>query len=250
MRSYIYLVCLATVLAYSADSHAHNNRGSVVEGVRWHGHEHSRDGNRVLHEAFGSRNIWGIRARHLDSYTANRDRVTANGYDEVLVTYSVRNNRRRRRDDRGTQPNIAIGIAHLFSKYRMHEVAIEHLDRSRSRVIDVNDIRGVLMTHSHDYGNVTFDERAIDLLSTEWQQRFPTGRNQRYRFRGRVVAVFSDNNHLVEVRSVRRGRGDRERLRDRPVVLVNGSHLERPQRDRRDRDRRRDRNVNSSNSLH
>ena len=251
MRSCIYLLCLATVLVYSTDSRAHNNRGSVVEGVRWHGHEHSRDGNSVLHEAFGSRNIWGIRERHLDSYNANRDRLTANGYDEVLVTYTVRNNRRRRRDDRGTQHNIAVGIAHLFSKYRMHEVAIEHFDRSRSRIIEVGNIRGVLMTHAHGYGRVTFDERALDLLGTDWQQRFPTARGQRYRFSGRVVAVFSDHNHLVEVQSVRRGRGDNERLSDRPVVLIQGSYLERQRRDRRDRDRRRrDRNLNSANLPH
>ena len=243
MRSCIYLLCLATVSVYSADSRAHNNRGSVVEGVRWHGHEHLRSSNRVLYEAFSSRNIWGIRDAHLALYDANRNRLTANGYDDVLVTYIVRDNRRRRddrrRDDRGRGTTVAVGIAQLFSKYRRHEVAIEHFDRSRSRVIEVSDIRGVLLTHARGYGNVTFDERALAMLGTEWRQRFPTDRGQRYRFSGRVAAIFSDANHLVEVQSVRRGRVI-ERLSDRPVALVHGDHLEKQRRDRRDR-RRRDR---------
>ncbi len=257
MRSCIHLLCLAAVFVYSADLRAHNNRGSVVEGVRWHGHEHLRSSNRVLHEAFSSRNIWGIRDIHLNLYNAKRGRLTANGYDDVLVTYTVRGDSRRRddrrRDDGRRGTTVAFGIAQLFSKYRMHEVAIEHFDRSRSRVIEVRDIRGVLLTHARGYGNVTFDERALAMLGTEWQQRFPTDRGQRYRFSGSIAAIFSDANHLVEVQSVRRGRGTIEHLSDRPVALVHGDHLERQRRDRRDRRdrdrRRRDRRDPGSTNL-
>lgn len=253
MRNCIFLLCIAAALIYGAEARAHNDRGSVVEGVRWHGHEHHPSGNRVLHDAFGSRNIWGIRSIHIDGYDANRNRLTANGYDDVLVTYMVREDRRRRRrDDRGRGMTVAVGIAHLFSKYRMSEVAIEHFDRSRSRVIDVRDISGVLLTHSRGYGNVTFNERALTMLGTEWQQRFPTDRGQRYRFHGRVAAMFSDNNSLVEVISVRRGdrRSRVDHLSDRPVVLMHGDHLERQrrERDRRRRDRDRDHNADTSSN--
>ena len=244
MRSCIHLLCLAAVFAYSADLRAHNDRGSVVEGVRWHGHKTARNVNRVLHEAFGSRrSIWGIRDTHIDLYDANRTRLTASGYDDVLVTYTVSGDRRRRDDRRRRGTTIAVGIAQFFSKYRRHEIAIEHFDRSRSRVIEVRDIRGVLLTHARGYGNVTFDERALKLLGIKWQRRFPTDRGQRYRFRGRVVAIFSDANHLIAVRSVRRGRGDTVRLNDRPVALVHGDQLE---RQRRDRDRR-ERNPGATN---
>ena len=254
MRFFIYLLALAAACTYNIALHAHDDRGSVVEGVRWHGHEHHRRGNRVLHEAFGSRTIWGIRGTDLHSYQSNRDRVTANAYDDVLVTYIVRDSdrRRRRRDDRGRRgATVAVGIAQFFSKYRMHEVAIEHFDRSRSRVIELGDISGVLLSHSRVYGNVTFNARALAYLDAEWQQRFPTDRGQRYRFYGRVAAVFSDANRLIEVHSVHYGRGNAKRLDNRPVALLHSDHLA-PHHDRerrRDRDRDRDRDLGSINLL-
>ena len=120
-------------------------------------------------------------------------------------------------------------------------------------MIDVDDVRGVLLTHANGYGDVTFDERALDHLSEEWRRRFPNN-GTRYRFYGRVAAIFSDGNHLVEVHSVRRGgdrrRGNTVRLDDRPVVLIEDDYLQRQRRDRRDRDRRdrdrRDRNADDS----
>ena len=263
MRSCVYLLLLAAVLVGSAEVQADNNRGTVVEGVRWHGHEHLSRSNRVLHDAFGSRVIWGVHYRHLNTYDANRNSLTSRGYDDVLVTYRVRGERRRqddrrRRDDRGRRGNIAIGIAQSFSQYRPQEIVIEHFDRTRSVVIDVDDIRGVFLPHANGYGDVTFDERVLDHLSAEWRRRFPSD-GARYRFYGRVAAIFSDGNHLVEVHSVRRGnrRDDSVRLNDRPVVLIEGDYLQRQRRDRdrrdrdrRDRDRRdrdrRDRNADDS----
>ena len=252
MHNCVYLL-LAAVVVGGVDVLAHNDHGTVIEGVRWHGHRHFRNGNRVLHDAFGSRVIWGVHSRHLDSYDANRNRLTSKGYDDVLVTYRVRQDSRRRddrrrRDERNRRGEVAIGIAQSFSTYRPQEIVIEHFDRSRSVVIDVDDVRGVLLPHANGYGNVTFDERALAQLSEAWRRRFPNN-GIRYLFYGRVVAVFSDSNHLVEVHSVRRGdrRGDTVRLNDRPVALIEGDYLHRQRRDRDRRDRdRRDRNVDDS----
>ena len=244
MRNFVYLLSLLTVCTYSAALHAHDDRGSLVEGVRWHGHQHSARGNSVLHDAFGNRGIWGITSSEIGRYNDHRDSLTSNGYDKVLVAYVARDHHRRRRDDgRRHSRRIAVGIAHQFTKHRLHEVAIENLDGSRSVVVEVRDIRGVLMTHSNAYGNVLFDERALPHLGSEWQQRFPTDNGQRYRFYGKVAAAFTNMHRIIAVHAVRHGsdrrRGHVERLREPLVALLHTDFLD-PHTDRdRDRDRRR-----------
>lgn len=233
MRTCIYLLCLVAIYAHSADLQAHDDSSLVVEGVPWHQHQYffrRITHIRLLYRAFGPRKIRGIRDRHIDLYDDNRGRMTAKGYDKVLVTYHVSDDMRRRHNT-----PIPVGIAHLFSEHRRHEVAIEHFDRSHSRVIEVGDISGVLLaSHSKSYhGSVTFDERVLPTLSAEWQQRFPTRRGQYYRFRGSVAAAFSDGYRLVEVGSVRyRRNGPWVILRDHttgkfPIAFMHSDYLER-----------------------
>ena len=255
MRSFVFLLSLAAVCAYSTALQAHDARGSLVEGVRWHGHQHSPRGNRVLHDAFSNRTIWGISASEISSYKDRRHNLTAHGYDNVLVTYVVRDHQRRRRDDRRRRGRqIAVGIAHSFSKFRPQEVAIENFDRSRSVVVDIGDIHGVLLTHSRSYGNVLFDERALPYLDSEWQQRFPTDNGQRYVFYAKVAAAFTGSYRVLAVHSVRHEsrhrRGHVERLGDQLVALLHTELID-PHQDR-DRDRRRrdaDRVRDTSNAL-
>lgn len=221
----IFLSFLAIIFTYSIDAYAHQGQDAIVEGVRWHAHTHRRSGNRVLHEAFGERRLWGVRATHLDRYHQRAHRLTAFGYNHVLVTY--RKSDRRRRDRRDRSAPVAVGIAHAFSTTRPHEIVIEQFDHSRSRVIDVNDVSGVLLTHSRGYGKVSFTEDMLAHLSKEWRKRFPRSENRRYRFYGRVAALFSDGWQLVEVYAVRSGRGARRHLDDRPVALISSNHLPR-----------------------
>ena len=92
MRSCVYLLSLAAVFVVGGDVLAHNDRGSLIEGVRWHGHGHFSSGNRVLNDAFGTRVIWGVHERHLNTYDANRNNLTSRGYNDVLVTYRLGKN--------------------------------------------------------------------------------------------------------------------------------------------------------------
>ena len=177
MRYCIYLLCLASLLVYSTSSLAH----PPEEGkkVAWNCLLFDKPTN-LLFEAYGERNICGVRDDDRGSYLTNRTNLTSSDYDDVLVIYTVRDNRRH--DHRENEDNIAIGIAHQFSEHRLSEVTIEQLDQSRSRVIDVDDIRGVILTHSHTYRWGSLNESAIHKLSEEWQQRFPTADGQVYKF--------------------------------------------------------------------
>ena len=220
MRYCLHLLLLVMAFTYHVDIQAHGGRDTVTEGVRWHGHQHTRASNRPLFNAFGNRTIWGVRERHLHRYEAYQRQLTAYGYDDVLVIYNTNKNRRR-------YGHISIGIAHAFSSYRPDEVVIEQFDHARSQVIDVDAIRGVLLSHAKGYRHVTFSGRVLEQLHVRWRRHFPRNTKPHHIFYGRVVAIFSDDHQLVEAYSVRKGRNNMSRLRNRPVALLHKDDLRR-----------------------
>ena len=219
MRNCIYLLCLASLLAYSNSTlaHPHDRETKVAWACL-----SILPADRVLVEAYGERNVCGVREKDRSSYLAHRDNLTSSDYDNALVIYTVRDNRRH--DHRETGHNLAIGIAHHFSEYRLSEVTIEQFEQSRSRVVDVDDIRGVVLFHIGSYGK-SFTESALHHLGEEWQQRFPTANGQVYKFMGGVLAGFSDNTVLFEVREVSREAKEPTPLHDRPLVLIDKRYL-------------------------
>jgi len=222
MRNCIYLLCLAPALAYSDYMPTHapdHDRGKKVEWFC----NHYKEAKTLLFEAYGERTICGVRYDKRGSYLVNRDNLTANDYDNVLVIYTVRDNRRH--DHRENGHNIAIGIAHQFSEYRLSEVTIEQFDQSRSRVIDVDDILGVALSYNSDYYGKSLNESVLHQLSEEWQQRFPTDNGQVYKFSGSVELNFSDNNVLFQVREVSRENKDPRPFPGLPPVLVSKDYL-------------------------
>jgi len=222
MRNCIYLLCLAPVLVYSTSSLAHPPEPG--KKVAWHCMHFDRPTNWIF-ENYGERTTCGVREEDRGSYLSNRANLNSSDYDNVLVIYNVRNNREQRHDHREPRHTLSYGIAHQFSEYRLSEVTIERSNQSRSHVIDVDDIRGVILTHSKHYGWESFNESALHKLGEEWQQRFPTADGQVYKYSGPVLLVFSDNNVLIKVHEVSRGGNEPTPLQDHPLVLIDKRYL-------------------------